>query len=126
MELLVDLHCHPSMKPFGRSFKTDSQHQNPRLGSPANTWFHDKPSLFDKLLNYTAQLTKFRQSDFTSSRTGRVRVVVASLYPPERGFFVGKLGTGPVGDVVLDLATGLGHQRIQAIQNQQDYLLKCH
>jgi microsomal dipeptidase-like Zn-dependent dipeptidase len=111
------------MKPFGRSFKPDSQHQNPRPASPASTWFHDKPSLFDKLLNYTAQLTKFRQSDFTSSRTGRVRVVMASLYPPEQGFFVGKLGTGPVGDVVLDLATGLGHQRIQAIQSQQDYFL---
>lgn len=123
MDLIVDLHCHPSMKPFGRSFKTDQQHQNPRLTSPANVWFHDKPSLFDKVLNFAAQLTKFRQSDFTSSRTGQVRVVVASLYPPERGFFVGKLGTGPVGDVVLDLATGLGQQRIQAIQGQQDYFL---
>ena len=121
MELIADLHCHPSLKPFGRSFKTDQQRQNPRPVSPANSWFHDKPSVFDKLLNYTAQLTKFRQCDFTSSRTGRVRVVVASLYPPERGFFVGKLGTGPVADVVLDLATGLGQQRIQAVQNQQDY-----
>jgi microsomal dipeptidase-like Zn-dependent dipeptidase len=121
MELIIDLHCHPSMKPFGRSFKTDNEHQNPRPASPANAWFHDKPSLLDKALNFTAQLTKFRQSDFTSSRTGRVRVVVASLYPPERGFFVSKLGTGPVGDVVLDLATGLGHKRIEAIQDQQDY-----
>lgn len=121
MDFIIDLHCHPSMKPFGRSFKTDNQHQNARLTSPANAWFHDKPSLFDKLLNYTAQLTKFRQSDFASSRTGRVRVVVASLYPPEKGFFVGRLGTGPVADVVLDLAAGLGKQRIQAIQNQQDY-----
>jgi microsomal dipeptidase-like Zn-dependent dipeptidase len=79
--------------------------------------------LLDKALNFVAQLTKFRQSDFTSSRSGRVRVLVASLYPPERAFFVNKLGTGAVGDTALDLATGLGHQRIQGIQHLQDYFL---
>ncbi|MGY2134413.1 hypothetical protein ACW9KT_19445 [Hymenobacter sp. HD11105] len=82
MELNVDLLCHPSMKPFERSFKNDNQHQSPRVALPANAWFYDKPSLFDKALNFTAQLTKFRQSDFTSSRAERVRIVVASLYPP--------------------------------------------
>ncbi|MBC8083259.1 MAG: aldehyde dehydrogenase family protein [Hymenobacter sp.] len=123
MDLIIDLHCHPSMKPFGHSFKADNQQQNARPASPACAWHRDRPTLFDKVLNFVAQLTKFRQSDFTSSRAGRVRVVVAALYPPERGFFVNKLGTGPVGDVALDLATGLGHQRIQAIQQQQDYFL---
>jgi microsomal dipeptidase-like Zn-dependent dipeptidase len=111
------------MKPFGHSFKADQQKQNPRPTSVACAWHHDRPTLLDKVVNFVAQLTKFRQSDFTSSRRGQVRLVVAALYPPERGFFVNQLGTGPVGDVALDLATGLGHQRIQAIQRQQDYFL---
>lgn len=111
------------MKPFGRSFKADNQQQNARPSSPACTWHHDRPTLLDKAVNFAAQLTKFRQSDFTSSRSGQVRVIVAALYPPEQGFFVNQLGTGPVGDVVLDLATGLGIKRIQAIQGQQDYFL---
>lgn len=123
MDLIIDLHCHPSMKPFGHSFKADNQQQNARPSSPACAWHHDRPTLLDKALNFTAQLTKFRQSDFTSGRAGQVRVTVAALYPPERGFFVNKLGTGPVGDIALDLATGLGHKRIQAIQKQQDYFL---
>lgn len=121
MDLIIDLHCHPSLKPFGHSFKTDNRQQSPRSSSPASTWHHDRPTIFDKVLNFVAQLTKFRQSDFVSSRAGRVRVVVAALYPPERGFFVNELGTGPIGDVVLDLATGLGHQRIQSIQDLRDY-----
>jgi hypothetical protein len=123
MDFIIDLHCHPSMKPFGHSFKTDNQQQNRLPKSKSCTWHHDRPTLLDKALNFVAQLTKFRQSDFTSSRSGRVRVLVASLYPPERAFFVNKLGTGAVGDTALNLATGLGHQRIQGIQHLQDYFL---
>ncbi|UOQ69048.1 membrane dipeptidase [Hymenobacter volaticus] len=120
MDIIVDLHCHPSMKPFGRSFSANQQH-NVRSTSPANVWYHDRPSIIDKAVNYAAQLTKFRQSDFTSSRMGRVRVIVASLYPQEQGFFVNRLGSGPVGDIALALATGVGQRRIQVLQQLQDY-----
>ena len=117
----VDIHCHPSMKPYARSFAHTPglQSRNPR--HKHSMWFHDAPSLFDKLKNYIATLTNFVQSDGTSLKRGRVAVVCLSFYPQEKPFFVNKLGKGIVSDVLSKLATEFGQERIDHIQDLKSY-----
>ncbi|SKB77390.1 hypothetical protein SAMN05660776_2929 [Salegentibacter holothuriorum] len=118
---IVDLHCHPSMKPFARSFaKTPGlQSRNPR--HKHSIWFHDAPSLFDKIKNYIATLTNFVQSDGTSLKRGRVAVVCLSFYPQEKQFFKNKLGKELISDVLTMLATEFGKERIDHIQDLKSY-----
>lgn len=116
----IDLHCHPAMKPFGRSFDKDRKNsKNPRDRN--SIWHYDPPNLPDKLINYLLGLTKFRQSDFTSLHYGNVRVISASLYPLEKGFVVNKLQDGKLSDVAIDLAAGLGRNRIDHLQALKKY-----
>ena len=117
----VDIHCHPSIKPFARSFKKEPglQSRNPRHAH--SIWFHDAPSLFDKIKNYIATLTNFVQSDGTSLKRGRVAVVCLSFYPQEKGFFDNKLGTGLPSDLLTKLATEFGQDRIDHLQSLKSY-----
>jgi hypothetical protein len=97
---IVDLHCHPAMKPYGQSFKNPSGTGANSSDSSDTTsiWHYDQPSLKDKLLNYVTGLTKFRQADFSSSLYGSVKVVTASLYPLEKGFVKNRLGSSQISD----------------------------
>lgn len=117
----VDIHCHSSMKPYARSFsKTPGlQSRNPR--HKHSIWFHDAPSVFDKIKNYIASITNFVQSDGTSLIRGRVAVVCLSFYPQEKPFFVNKLGKGIVSDTLSKIATEFGQERIDNIQNLKSY-----
>lgn len=122
METFVDIHCHPFAKPFGRSQPGSRQSHN--RNDKTSLWHHDPPTLADKLINFVATLTRFRQADLTASSRGNVRVVVNSLYPLERGFCHNDLGTGLLADVAVNLATAFGRNyinRIQAISSSDDY-----
>lgn len=117
----VDIHCHPSMKSYARSFsKTPGlQSRNPR--HKHSIWYHDAPTLFDKIKNYIATLTNFVQSDGTSLKRGRVAVVCLSFYPQEKPFFKNKLGKEIISDALSMLATEFGKARIDHIQDMESY-----
>lgn len=120
---IVDLHCHPAMKPYGRSFK-DTSSTGTNSSNPSDVtsiWHYDQPSLKDKLLNYVTGLTKFRQADLSSALYGSVKVMTASLYPLEKGFVTNRLGSGQLSDATLNLATGLGDERVDFLQKMPDY-----
>lgn len=120
---VVDLHCHPAMKPYGRSFDNpETMRQNSHdPADPTSIWYYDPPTLSDKLFNYAFGLTKFRQADISSALYGQVHVISASLYPLERGFVVNNLGSGAVSDAAVNLATGLGRNRLNHLQSMRDY-----
>ena len=122
---VVDLHCHPAMKPYGRSFSSaQTIRQNSHdVTDPTSIWYYDPPTLSDKLFNYAFGLTKFRQSDISSSLYGQVHVISASLYPIEKGFVVNNLGTGVLSDAAVNLATGLGRDRLNHLQSMSDYFV---
>ena len=46
---VVDLHCHPAMKPYGRSFKSaQTIRQNSHdVTDPTSIWYYDPPTLSD-------------------------------------------------------------------------------
>jgi microsomal dipeptidase-like Zn-dependent dipeptidase len=118
----VDIHCHPSLKPYGKSFnRTPTGQNSANVNDDNSLWYYDPPSLTDKLLNYIGGLTKFRQANATALAYGNVRVICASLYPLEKGFVKTKLGTNIVGDTLQNFVTGIGKKRIDYLQEISDY-----
>ena len=117
----ADLHCHPAMKPYGKSFDKMPGNNSANRKDKHSLWYYDPPSLSDKLLNYLGGLSKFSQADATALQYGNVRIACASLYPIEKWFVNNKLGTGIISDVLDDFALGIGKNRINFIQQIQDY-----
>ena len=119
----IDLHCHPAMKPLGKSFNQEKTRG--KNGTKANDeysiWNYDPPTLADKVTNIATSLTKFRQSDFTSLLKGGADIIFVSLKGLEKGFVMTKLGTGLVGDLVDNLIIGNGKKRIDYIQAMDEY-----
>jgi microsomal dipeptidase-like Zn-dependent dipeptidase len=118
----IDLHCHPSLKPFGKSFKYKpvgiaGKYRN----SKRNIWYYDPPSVFDKVLNYATGLTKYSQSNFTALAHGGVGTVCVSLYPLEKWFVRNKMRNELLLDLGSNFALGIGARRIDFIQGIQDY-----
>ena len=121
--MYIDLHCHPAMKPLGKSFKNDAtRYENSPIRSKKNSiWYMDKPSSFDKNLNRAITLTKFTQSDFTTLAKGNVKVISASLYPIEKSFVNTRIGDGLLPDGIIGFVTSLTKNRIDYIDNMPDY-----
>lgn len=117
----VDVHCHPSIKAYARSFRSNPGIQSPNPKNSTSVWYRDAPSLFDKIKNFIASLTNFIQSDGTSLIKGRVSVVCLSFYPQEKSFFINKAGTGIVSDALTVLATEFGKERIDHVQEMKSY-----
>ncbi|HEY9049276.1 MAG TPA: membrane dipeptidase [Ohtaekwangia sp.] len=122
MSFFVDFHCHPSMKPYGKSFDSNSVGHNSDDPDDLNSiWHYDSPNLFERGIQSLTGISKFTQADFTTLSFGDVRLVCASLYPIERGFFRNKLGDKILSDLVNDFITGVGKARVDSIQNVTNY-----
>lgn len=119
-EIFIDLHCHPSARPYARSFTKNFKHSaNPKDAN--SVWFDDRPTFIDKIINEITGLTQFVQADYAAQVRGNLGVIVHSLYPFERGFFNNKLGQGELSDLAGRFVSQLGQERIDSIQNQNDY-----
>lgn len=118
----VDLHCHPALKPLGKSFNYHPNGRNsPRRTDKRSIWRYDPPSVFDKVINYLSGLTKFSQANFTSLSYGDIGVVVVSLYPLEKWFVRNKLKNEIILDLAANFALGIGDKRIDHIQKIDNY-----
>ncbi len=118
----VDLHCHPALKPLGKSFNyTPNGRNSLRKRDKRSIWRYDPPSIFDKVINYLSGLTKFSQSNFTSLSYGDMGVVVVSLYPLEKWFVRNKVKNELILDLAANFALGIGDKRIDHIQKIENY-----
>jgi microsomal dipeptidase-like Zn-dependent dipeptidase len=121
-ELFIDFHCHPSMKPYGKSFNNQPVGQNNANRRRKNSiWFYDSPNLFERAIQLFAGMPKFTESDCTTLSYGNVRLICASLYPIEKGFFRNKLGSGVISELAASFITSVGEPRVDFIQNIQNY-----
>lgn len=111
----ADLHCHPNLKTFGHSFDDCAP------GEKCNVWYYEPPGIFAKMLNTLTGITRFSQSDFTTLSKGGAKVIFASLYPFEKGFFINSAGKGAVSAWLSDLITGIGYNRIRHLQEHTSY-----
>jgi len=122
---IVDLHCHPALKPYGKSFMRGltTRENNLDTNKENSIWYQQRPKLFRRVANVLLSLTKWRQSDMETLIQGNNRIIVASLYPLEKGMvkhddaddvkFTGRL--------LRNLATGISMRRIRHLQDMKDY-----
>lgn len=117
----IDIHCHPTMKPYGKSFKTTPGINSKNRREKKSVWYQDRPNWLKKMLNLAATLTKYTQSDFTSLYHGGAHIICASLYPIEKGFVLNKLDDNLISDLLTNFVMGIGKKRIDYLQKMQDY-----
>ena len=118
----IDFHCHPALKPYGHSFRGKDQHRNSLHRYERNSiWHYDPPRLIDKGLQAWAGICKFSQADCSTLLYGNCRIVCASLYPVERGFFKNKLGENCVSENANAFVASVGLDRVQHIQGIRNY-----
>jgi microsomal dipeptidase-like Zn-dependent dipeptidase len=110
-----DLHCHPNLKTYGHSFSKK------RSNKKQNVWYCKPPHFFTKLLNVTLGVTRFSQADFTTLSKGGAKIIFASLYPFEKGFFINAAGRGSLSAWLSNLITDIGFQRIRNLQQHTNY-----
>ncbi len=111
----ADLHCHPNLKTYGHSFDKCNNSEK------CNVWYYQPPGFFSKLLSTLAGVTRFSQADFTTLHKGGAKVIFASLYPFEKGFFINAAGSGNLSAWLSDLVTGIGFKRVRNIQQHTNY-----
>jgi microsomal dipeptidase-like Zn-dependent dipeptidase len=119
----IDLHCHPSLKPYGKSFKYKPTKQN-RLnsGRKNSIWHYSPPNFLERQVNKILTLTKFTQTDLTALAKANCNVVVISLYPFEKHFLKDKiLGFKFISDLLVNFAAGVSQKRIDNLRNHNSY-----
>lgn len=125
----IDLHCHPAMKPFGKSFGTANPKENTTDKSKSRSiWFYDHASLSERVQSDLGGFPPFTQCDFSSLAYGDATVIGIALYPLEKRFVQHKRSGDGVWEnpsdlraILLEGITGIGGERIQHIQQLQDY-----
>lgn len=119
----VDIHCHPTLKPFSKSFKYTPTKQNSLDPNRKNSiWHYSPPNFLEKFVNRLFTLTKFTQTDFTNMAKAKTNVMVISLYPFEKHFFGKEIfGIKGVTDVLVNLAASISQSRMDYIRSNTDY-----
>lgn len=119
----IDFHCHPSLKPYGRSFKYSPQKQNTINAADKNSIWHRKyPSIIQRRLNQVLTITKFTQTDLSSLANIKSEVIVTALYPFEKHFIIPKvLGSKTLAHWLINFATGISKERINYVLQHNSY-----
>ncbi|MEM5563874.1 membrane dipeptidase [Psychroserpens sp. AS72] len=119
----IDIHCHPSLKPYGKSFKYEPTKQNNlNSGRKNSIWHYSPPNFIERQFNKILTLTKFTQTDLTALAKANCNIVVISLYPFEKHFLKDKmLGVKFLPDLLVNLAAGVSHKRIDNLRSHNSY-----
>lgn len=112
----ADLHCHPTLKAYGRSF--DKSNVYPDRSS---IWYQKNPGYLTLFLQRFLGITRFSQADLSSMASGRVRIAFVSLYPFEKSFFFTRWLPDPVSALVASWVTSIGRQRVYHLQQHKNY-----
>jgi hypothetical protein len=71
----IDFHCHPHMKPYGKSFKKARGQNTINRKSENSIWFYDPPNVFERALQLFTGVNKYTHSDCATLAYGNVRVL---------------------------------------------------
>src|SRR6185503_19973684 len=89
--MLADLHCHPATWSF-QKLRNSKDDVNPR-NSNWHIWNISRTKKDERKIK-KGKRASYAQSDFKLLSKGDVRLVFASLYPIEKGFFMGNRAKG--------------------------------
>lgn len=120
--LFVDLHCHTSLKPYGRSYPRNKNTR--RRWKKRSIWHKKRPTKISQFLNKTITVTRFTQTDCTTLSEANVKLIAASFAPLEKGFFVSRIGEGMFVDLLTDWVTGIGRRKVNFIQRNKNYFIE--
>lgn len=109
----ADLHCHPTLKTFGKSFSKSKK--------ASSIWYCNPPNFFAKLIQKLTGITKFSQADFCTMARGNVKIAFVSLYPFEKGFFKNPNLNNKIVARIASFITSIGYNRVRLIQKHQNY-----
>lgn len=57
---IFDLHCHPSTKPFGKSFRCNPiGHNPPDHRKENNLWYNDSPNAVERLIHTWSKVVTY-------------------------------------------------------------------
>jgi hypothetical protein len=113
---VVDLHLHPTIKPYGNSFYSNSKAGV--FSDFACIWRSDPYSDFDMQIESLLGIARYRQSDFSTLIRGQVQIACVALYPIEKGFFdITQPTLHPYGSYLAQFTSLLGKERIADIQS---------
>lgn len=110
----ADIHCHPNLKAFGHSF---AKKKHPK----ADMWFHTPASFFLKKLHRLTGITKFSQTNFTLMSRADAKIILLSLYPFEKGFFMSPGLPSKLAARLADWGIEIGYDRVRHLQQHTDY-----
>lgn len=120
-EFIVDLHCHPNLKPF------NSGHPHPTK----NMWekiFHktDRTKFATRINGMSKQVLKESQCNLYTLAEGNVRLFNVSLYPIEKGFLNLRRVPGLIigrenVDIMHEVILGFDNQRIAYLKKSHHY-----
>lgn len=124
----IDFHCHPTLKPFGKSFDSNKSEERGRqskdITGQSSLWKRDKvkKNQLDRAVNTFTSLTKFRQKSFADVVNSKGRILVLAIGPMEKGLAQTKLtGKSKVSDIFINLVTGVGQNRLNHVQALEEY-----
>jgi len=119
----IDMHCHPALKPYNKSFKYQPTKQNDlRAGRKNSIWHYSPPNLLERSVNKILTLTKFTQTDLTALAKSGCSEVIIALYPFEKHFFTRKvLGLKFITDLLVNLAAGISQKGVDHVRNHSNY-----
>lgn len=105
MKYYADIHCHPSLHPY--AFKVSGKNRN------NNVWDYDPP----KPRQRDSKYPEFSQCDFTTLSKANVKLIYASLYPIEQGWFKAKfINEGPITDIAAKIIARVPIKYINRVQ----------
>lgn len=119
----ADLHCHPTLRPYGQSFSHDRR-QSPDPGKDTSLWHRNTPNNFDRWVEQHLGLPRYKQSSLHSAVLGGATLLSISLGSMEREFCIqgnDLLNNTPLGKWLTDSITGIGQQRIDFLKRSQQY-----
>jgi hypothetical protein len=106
MKKYADIHCHPSLHPY--AFNVSAKKSN------NNVWDYDPPKPRQRDSNYP----EFSQSDFTSLAKAGVKLIYASLYPIEQGWFKARyINEGLITDSIAKIIARVPVKYINRVQS---------
>lgn len=112
----ADLHCHPTLKTYGRSFDKPNGNQ-----VKSDIWYQKKPDYSTLFLQRLLGITRFSQADLSSLTQSGVRYAFISLYPFEKGFFYTPWLPDRISARIAAWVTSIGYHRVIYLQQHRNY-----